>query len=275
MPLFLTVEVVINAKKKKMKIFSPHNYQPGGLGLIGCAGCPRSYHGKCVKMTAEALCPQHVCTGCGKDGLIRYELAPNDMENIDDLLYPCVVCPSAFCRDCLPINQVMPPSQLRTKGNPMKRAKRLPVKMNPRHSQSARARSDTNTQPHPKQGELLMRRSIELEQQGHTLDPSRQYITCSKACTTFYLKFQAGGLEAETRKILPQPTAASIWANARAAKAKEASKKTEDVYCFCKTPGENFFFAACDTCERWYHGECLGIKEADFNSKGLPPFPKK
>ena len=36
----------------------------------------------------------------------------------------------------------------------------------------------------------------------------------------------------------------------------------EKLWCFCKQPHGNRFMICCDTCEEWFHGECVGISMA-------------
>jgi hypothetical protein len=36
----------------------------------------------------------------------------------------------------------------------------------------------------------------------------------------------------------------------------------DKLYCICRKPYVNgVFMIACDSCQEWYHGECVGIKE--------------
>ena len=32
----------------------------------------------------------------------------------------------------------------------------------------------------------------------------------------------------------------------------------EELYCTCQQPADDRFMIACDKCEEWYHGECIG-----------------
>ena len=39
---------------------------------------------------------------------------------------------------------------------------------------------------------------------------------------------------------------------------------TPKLYCICKTPDDGSkYFVQCDSCEEWYHGQCLNISEED------------
>jgi len=40
-------------------------------------------------------------------------------------------------------------------------------------------------------------------------------------------------------------------------------KDAEPVYCTCKQPWDNRFMICCDSCDEWYHVDCLGLKESD------------
>ncbi|OAQ25716.1 hypothetical protein K457DRAFT_80181, partial [Linnemannia elongata AG-77] len=36
---------------------------------------------------------------------------------------------------------------------------------------------------------------------------------------------------------------------------------TKDVYCICRGPYDGVeFMIACDRCEEWFHGRCIGMK---------------
>ncbi|CAG7816473.1 unnamed protein product [Allacma fusca] len=39
--------------------------------------------------------------------------------------------------------------------------------------------------------------------------------------------------------------------------------KQNDVYCICRSTDSTSFMIACDNCEEWYHGDCIGITEQD------------
>src|SRR5690348_13285246 len=38
--------------------------------------------------------------------------------------------------------------------------------------------------------------------------------------------------------------------------------KQPEVYCICRSTDSTSFMIACDNCEEWYHGDCIGINEA-------------
>ncbi|XP_067683039.1 CXXC-type zinc finger protein 1-like [Haliotis asinina] len=40
----------------------------------------------------------------------------------------------------------------------------------------------------------------------------------------------------------------------------------EPVYCICRTSDSTRFMIACDNCEEWYHGDCIGITQSDARS---------
>ncbi|ORZ09809.1 hypothetical protein BCR42DRAFT_334386 [Absidia repens] len=45
---------------------------------------------------------------------------------------------------------------------------------------------------------------------------------------------------------------------------KSKTKKTTTLYCICQTPYDaTRFMIACDECDQWFHGECIGISEKD------------
>lgn len=40
------------------------------------------------------------------------------------------------------------------------------------------------------------------------------------------------------------------------------STTNNDIYCICKRPYDvPRFMIACDKCNEWFHGECIGISE--------------
>ncbi|KAI8360417.1 hypothetical protein B0O80DRAFT_363213, partial [Mortierella sp. GBAus27b] len=37
-----------------------------------------------------------------------------------------------------------------------------------------------------------------------------------------------------------------------------------DLYCICRTPHDpSRFMIACDGCDDWFHGDCVGVAEED------------
>lgn len=36
-----------------------------------------------------------------------------------------------------------------------------------------------------------------------------------------------------------------------------------ELYCECRQPHGGRFMISCDSCEEWFHGECVGVREAD------------
>ncbi|WAR27072.1 CXXC1-like protein [Mya arenaria] len=57
----------------------------------------------------------------------------------------------------------------------------------------------------------------------------------------------------------------------RKAKVNQLVKTIENVddpdtrYCICRSTDGTRFMIACDNCEEWYHGDCIGITETDAN----------
>jgi len=46
----------------------------------------------------------------------------------------------------------------------------------------------------------------------------------------------------------------------------EAAKKSKKLYCVCKTANTQRFMIACDHCDEWFHGDCVGVGE-EFSNK--------
>ncbi|XP_065066194.1 nucleosome-remodeling factor subunit BPTF-like [Rhopilema esculentum] len=49
--------------------------------------------------------------------------------------------------------------------------------------------------------------------------------------------------------------------------SKKIKSADEKLYCLCKTPyDEKKFYVGCDLCNNWFHGDCVGISEAQAES---------
>ncbi|KAI9290194.1 hypothetical protein BC943DRAFT_257150, partial [Umbelopsis sp. AD052] len=39
---------------------------------------------------------------------------------------------------------------------------------------------------------------------------------------------------------------------------------SDELYCICRKPYDKpRFMIACDECDQWFHGECVGMSERD------------
>jgi len=44
--------------------------------------------------------------------------------------------------------------------------------------------------------------------------------------------------------------------------SRKSSVADEEIYCLCRQPYvEGSFMLACDICDDWYHGPCVGVSE--------------
>ena len=60
--------------------------------MVSCKLCPCSFHKTCAHFPLSTVsCPHHRCGNCGKD-----------VYAAGGILFPCSVCPSAYCEGCLP-----------------------------------------------------------------------------------------------------------------------------------------------------------------------------
>ncbi|ORZ12131.1 hypothetical protein BCR41DRAFT_307977 [Lobosporangium transversale] len=51
---------------------------------------------------------------------------------------------------------------------------------------------------------------------------------------------------------------------AREAEKQIKTEEDEGLYCICREPYDpNRFMIACDGCDDWFHGDCVGVAEKD------------
>jgi len=87
-------------KEKRRRVIDNQDFcQVCGDGgtLIMCPLCPISLHEKCCGVSAKHLtsCSHHRCTKCSKN-----------TSEAGGLLFACQSCPSCYCADCLPQNNI-------------------------------------------------------------------------------------------------------------------------------------------------------------------------
>jgi len=62
---------------------------------------------------------------------------------------------------------------------------------------------------------------------------------------------------------------------------EEEEESSEDIYCICRRPREGRFMIACDRCQDWFHGDCVGVapesvdSNAEFYCPRCKPLNKK
>jgi len=80
-----------------------------------------------------------------------------------------------------------------------------------------------------------------------------------KPVDTASLRKDAAPKQAKSHVAIAATTAASV---ATTAHTHHESEEADKLYCICRRPySENDFMIACDECEEWYHGDCVGLTQ--------------
>lgn len=53
-----------------------------------------------------------------------------------------------------------------------------------------------------------------------------------------------------------------MWSR-RPKAATQVAIGSQELYCLCREPDDGSFMIACDKCDEWYHGGCIGVLESD------------
>ncbi|KAF7732074.1 hypothetical protein EC973_006329 [Apophysomyces ossiformis] len=68
----------------------------------------------------------------------------------------------------------------------------------------------------------------------------------------------------KNKKILSSDSTKKSRSRRNSGRRKTLSKATNGtLYCVCRKPYDARFMIACDRCNQWFHGECVGISEAE------------
>lgn len=143
------------------------------------------------------------------------------------LLFRCVVCPCAYCEDHVP-------------------------------SEHNSGRKD------------LAMGCPELEEIGYVQPASAYYVTCSHSCSKYYAAFKNDfkDYKEESRpdgKEHVMIKGVRTLVDKHKCACTEQYEEPQTLHCLCRTPyDEDKFYIGCDECRKWYHGECVGVKEGDI-----------
>jgi len=143
------------------------------------------------------------------------------------LLFRCVVCPCAYCEDHVP-------------------------------SEHNSGRTD------------LPNGCPELEEVGYVQPASAYYVCCSYSCDKYYKAFKNGFVDykEENRpdgKEHVMVKGVETLIDKHRCACTSGWGEVEKLHCVCQTPyDEDKFYIGCDDCRKWFHGDCVGIKDGDI-----------
>uniref|UniRef100_A0A915CTA9 PHD-type domain-containing protein n=1 Tax=Ditylenchus dipsaci TaxID=166011 RepID=A0A915CTA9_9BILA len=87
-------------------------------------------------------------------------------------------------------------------------------------------------------------------------DSKKFYISCSK-CKSYFHGKCVGLTEKKAQKL------SGSWTCADCEKQKSS---TEELYCVCRQPyNDKRFYVGCDSCEDWFHPECINTTQQEIS----------
>ncbi|PAV88553.1 hypothetical protein WR25_21842 [Diploscapter pachys] len=121
----------------------------------------------------------------------------------------------------------------------------------------------------PEEGEQQRQQQTQVKEEIDDIDegpdPGKKHCVCNKPydSTKFYISCDSCRQWFHGRCVnLSEKKARRLkgWLCSGCQKEGSRHKEESNIYCICRTPyDEHKFYVCCDTCEQWYHPECVGI----------------